>query len=167
MTINGVRSTTVDLGIGIPQGSVLGPLLFLVYVILLRLSLSVATTVMPTPDSCTTQFHLRDQDSYRQALCTAAGDVRGGGQGLDADQQAHDQQRQDRVHGHHDSALPDHLPSAAAGCALAESACSSVLLLQPWRHHGLHRGNAWPDPKRQVRHVLSPAHHQQHQTLPG
>ena len=36
-----------------------------------------------------------------------AGDVCGGGQGLVANQQAQDQQRQDGVHGHHDSALPD------------------------------------------------------------
>ena len=36
MIINGVRSTTVDLSIGGPQGSALGPLLFLVYVTPLR-----------------------------------------------------------------------------------------------------------------------------------
>ena len=47
-----------------------------------------------------------------------------------------------------------------------QRACS-VLPRKPRRHHGLHRGHAWQDPEHQVHHVPSPAHHQQHQTLPG
>ena len=56
--INGVQSTTVDLSIGVPQGLVLGPLLFLVYVIPLRSVIGHHPGVrhhgyMPMTTSCT------------------------------------------------------------------------------------------------------------------
>ena len=70
--INGVRSTTVDLSIGVPQGSVLGPLLFLVYVIPLRSVIERHPGVRhhgyADDRQLYTQFNLRDVDSYRHAL---------------------------------------------------------------------------------------------------
>ena len=70
--INGVRSTTVDLSIGVPQGSVLGPLLFLVYVIPLRSVIERHPGVRhhdyADDRQLYTQFHLRGQDSYKQVL---------------------------------------------------------------------------------------------------
>ena len=70
--INGVRSTTVDLSTGVPQGSVLGPLLFLVYVIPLRSVIGRHPGVhhhgYADDRQLYTQFNLRDVDSYRHAL---------------------------------------------------------------------------------------------------
>ena len=72
MIISGVRSTTVDLSIGVPQRSALGPLPFLVYVIPLRSVIERHRGVRhhgyADDRQLYTQFHLRDQDSYRQAL---------------------------------------------------------------------------------------------------
>ena len=69
--INGVRSTTVDLSTGVPQGSVLGPLLFLVYVIPLRSVIGRHPGVhhhgYADDRQLYTQFNLRDVDSYRHA----------------------------------------------------------------------------------------------------
>ena len=65
--INGVRSTTVDLSIGVPQGSVLGPLLFLVYVIPLRSAIRHHPGVLhhgyADDHQLYTQFNQRDVDS--------------------------------------------------------------------------------------------------------
>ena len=70
--ISGVRSTIVDLSIGVLQGCVLGPLLFLVYVIPLLSVIEHHPEVRchSYADDCQlyTQFYLRDQGSYRHAL---------------------------------------------------------------------------------------------------
>ena len=168
--INGVQSTTVDLSIGVSQGLVLDPLLFLVYVISLHSVIEHHPEVRhhsyADDRQLYIQFYLLDQDSYRHALQWLAMCVEEDRVWLLTNKLKLNTDK--TVHVHHDSALPDHLPSAAASCERwwHQRACS-VLPPQPWHHHGLHHGHAWPDPEHQVHHVPSPAHHPQHQTLHG
>ena len=72
MIVNGVQSTTVDLSIGVPQGSILDPRIFLAYVIPLSSVIERHPEVRQhgyaDDRQLYTQFRLQDQDSYRHAL---------------------------------------------------------------------------------------------------
>ena len=78
VTINGIISTAVNLGISVPQGSVLGPLLFLIYILPLQAIIKKHEVVRHHgyADDCQfyTSFHMKDKSSsYLKALhCLAA-----------------------------------------------------------------------------------------------
>ena len=119
--INGVRSTTVDLSIGVPQGSVLGPLLLLTHVSLLRSVIQRHPEVRHHGYADDRHLYTHTPSSTYETRTTTGGRYSGWRcvwrrSGSGCSPTSSNQQRQDGVYGHHDSTLPDHLPSAAAGC---------------------------------------------------
>lgn len=67
VVVNGVSSTNVSVSSGVPQGSVLGPLLFLIYIN--DIGVSISSSIRLYADDCVLYREIRD-DSDRLALQT-------------------------------------------------------------------------------------------------